>query len=91
MHGPFVDFPSRQQFSRIFDILPRNPIKADAKNLMNRYQEETSDDFQEGFIEGLGCALQLLDLYKRDGNIEVYSELEQNLLTVLGAASRLRD
>ena len=89
MNVRFVDSPARQQFGRIFDILPGTEVKDSARHLMSMYREETSAEFQAGFIEGLGCALQLLDAYKASGQIEQYSELEQNLLTMLGAASRM--
>ena len=89
MEVPFVDSPSREQYKRIFDILPVNALKKDVRGLMDRYQQETSTDFQEGFLEGLGCALALLNHAKQEGTIDPYSELEQDLLTVIGAASRL--
>ena len=89
MEVPFVDTPSREQYKRIFDILPVNAFKQDVRGLMDRYQQETSADFQNGFLEGLGCALTLLNQAKQEGTIADYSELEQDLLTVIGAASRL--
>jgi hypothetical protein len=89
MQTPFVDCPTREQYKRIFDILPVNTLKLDARGLMAQYQQERSEEFQEGFLEGLGCALSLLNRLKSEDKLPDYSELEQDLLIVLGAASRL--
>ena len=85
----FVESQALEHYARMFDVFSSDETKAQTLDTMQQYKSHCSNDFCCGFVNGLEYAMALLKEQTQDDSLATNSDYEQQLLTLLGAASKV--